>query len=327
MLGQDDFPIMNADKSNIWQLDIEQSSSMMVEWLHTSAKEIISNLRSQEVAKISKLILELDGRIELSELILQNPTVLMILRALTIRDIGMSQFSTFTGYGGTLIKRIEMGETIPEREFALKAASILANEMDYTLVPWLNEKRLPDNTEVNRAAIIALDRILRRTLSTKMRYKHEPRQLGKLEEYLVRRGYSKIDRSVVRQSLIEMPNGTFSFGVNVEGKRPDGEVLKQQVDALIKPFSKSIGLLPIFLEAKSMSDTVNPNKRQKEEFAKVLNVRNKWQQGSNYLFFILLLGGTVPYRYLENEAGFGLDWIWEHRIEDLDKLFKWYAEK
>jgi type II restriction enzyme len=93
---------------------------------------------------------------------------------------------------------------------------------------------------------------------------------------------------------------------------------------LIMPFSKSGGLLPIFLEAKSMTDEVNPNKRQKEEAQKVDNVRRKWQDKSERLNFILLLGGTVPRRYLEVEAGSGLDWIWEHRVNDLNRLLDWY---
>jgi type II restriction enzyme len=83
-------------------------------------------------------------------------------------------------------------------------------------------------------------------------------------------------------------------------------------------------LLPIFLEAKSMTDEVNPNKRQKEEAQKVESARRRWQTPDEKLNFILLLGGTVPKRYLQVEAGSDLDWIWEHRVEDLKLILDWY---
>ena len=124
-----------------------------------------------------------------------------------------------------------------------------------------------------------------------------------------------------------MPKGTYAFRVSIEGQTSDGLPLMQTVDALIKPFSKTDNLLPIFLEAKSMTDEVNPNKRQKEEAQKVESARRRWQTDSERLNFVLLLGGTVPKRYLQVEAGSDLDWIWEHRVQDLKMLLDWYKHQ
>jgi type II restriction enzyme len=107
----------------------------------------------------------------------------------------------------------------------------------------------------------------------------------------------------------------------VNGKTSEDLILKQNVDVLIKPLSYATDALPIFMEAKSMSDEVNPNKRQKEEAQKINNLIRMWgSRSASDIIYLLLLGGTVPRRYLEVEAGSGIDWIWEHRVEDLKIL-------
>ena len=91
----------------------------------------------------------------------------------------------------------------------------------------------------------------------------------------------------------------------------------QSVDVVLKPLGSSTEQLPVFIEAKSMTDKVNPNKRQKEEAQKAASLRRKWGSTGETVHFLLLLGGTVPKRYLIVERDSGLDWIWEHRVEDL----------
>jgi type II restriction enzyme len=71
------------------------------------------------------------------------------------------------------------------------------------------------------------------------------------------------------------------------------------------------------LEAKSAGEYANVNKRRKEEAAKVTQLRRTY--GSRVRFY-LFLGGYFDTGYLGYEAAEGIDWIWEHRIDDLAEL-------
>jgi type II restriction enzyme len=77
------------------------------------------------------------------------------------------------------------------------------------------------------------------------------------------------------------------------------------------------GSIPILLEAKSAGDFTNTNKRRKEEAAKVVQLRATY---GKHVRFILFLCGYFDSGYLGYEAAEGIDWIWEHRIDDLKRL-------
>ena len=314
-------PLMNATSSENWERDRVIAKEEIIDWLAitTSTK----NSRSLIENQISKLLDELSNLNSVEKAILKNPKILTSLRSLTRRDIGTSQIATFLGVGTSMYEAIERAEK-PVSPILVQLVSLLKKELDESLAPWIVEGRSPTKDEMNRSVIVAADRILKRSTSTELRYKHEPRQLDKLKEYLDSKGFKEVNGTGILNPRKDMKQGSYAFRVNIDGLTVDGVTLKQNVDTLIMPFSKSPGVLPIFLEAKSMTDEVNPNKRQKEEAQKVDNVRRKWQGKDERLNFVLLLGGTVPRRYLEVEAGSGLDWIWEHRVHDLDKLLDWY---
>jgi len=75
--------------------------------------------------------------------------------------------------------------------------------------------------------------------------------------------------------------------------------------------------LPILIEAKSAGDFTNVNKRWKEEAIKMTYLKATY---GNDVVFVLFLCGYLNAAYLGNEAAEGIDWIWEHRSEDLDQL-------
>ncbi len=314
-------PLMNATSSEKWENDRIVAKEEIIDWLAitTSTK----NSRSLVENQISDLLNELSILKSVEKAIVKNPQILTSLRSLTRRDIGTSQIATFLGVGTSMYEAIERAEK-PVAPILSNIVSLLQKELDESLAPWIVENRSPTKDEMNRSVIVAADRILKRSTSTELRYKHEPRQLDKLKRYLDSKGYNEVNGTGISNPRKDMKSGSYAFRVNIDGLTIDGVTLKQNVDTLIMPFSKSSDVLPIFLEAKSMTDEVNPNKRQKEEAQKVDNVRRKWQGKNERLNFVLLLGGTVPRRYLEVEAGSGLDWIWEHRISDLDKLLDWY---
>ena len=75
--------------------------------------------------------------------------------------------------------------------------------------------------------------------------------------------------------------------------------------------------LPLLIEAKSAGDFTNVNKRRKEEATKMTQLRRTYGRDVR---FILFLCGYFDSGYLGYEAAEGIDWVWEHRIEDLRKF-------
>lgn len=73
----------------------------------------------------------------------------------------------------------------------------------------------------------------------------------------------------------------------------------------------------MLLEAKSAGDFTNTNKRRKEEATKMRQLRNVFGPDVR---FILLLGGYFDSGYLGYEAAEGIDWVWEHRLDDLKEF-------
>ena len=109
--------------------------------------------------------------------------------------------------------------------------------------------------------------------------------------------------------------GTFSFRMNIVV----GEALKVNipVDAVVQPKKLRPDALPILIEAKSAGDFTNVNKRRKEEATKIRQIRSKYGETAQFLLFLC---GYFDSGYLGYEAAEGIDWIWEHRIEDFDRL-------
>ncbi|MCL5265527.1 MAG: XamI family restriction endonuclease, partial [Chloroflexi bacterium] len=75
--------------------------------------------------------------------------------------------------------------------------------------------------------------------------------------------------------------------------------------------------LPLLIEAKSAGDYTNVNKRRKEEAMKITQLKKTY---GPEIRFILFLCGYFDSGYLGYEAAEGIDWVWEHRIDDLTQF-------
>jgi hypothetical protein len=93
--------------------------------------------------------------------------------------------------------------------------------------------------------------------------------------------------------------------------------VKIPIDVVIQPKSLRPSRLPVLIEAKSAGDFTNVNKRRKEEAKKMAQLRTQF---GDKVELILFLCGYFDAGYLGYEAADGMDWIWEHRISDMDRL-------
>jgi hypothetical protein len=189
--------------------------------------------------------------------------------------------------------------------------------LDVDLFPWLVANREATDLERYRASTIVADRLCGAQSDPIIRNAQEVRQLEVLSAYVQKKGYRRKTHPA-SSPLNEMEPGTFAHRMVVKGTKPDGRPINIPVDFVIQRRQAKPDRIPILIECKSAGDFTNVNKRRKEEAVKVTQIRNTPGLGSAE--FVLFLCGYFDTPYLGYEAGEGIDWIWEHRLEDAEEL-------
>ena len=217
-----------------------------------------------------------------------------------------------------LVNNMEQGK-IPKNmpldklDRELKRIGLIIEKLaDEDICIWLKEKRTPTKDEVYRASTIIADRLCGAASDPIIRNAQEKRQLQALGEWLKQNGYI-LRGSGSGLKFNSMLPGTFSFHLNVPVTQESEKKINMPIDAVIMPKSAQVGAFPLLIEAKSAGDYTNTNKRRKEEATKFRQLCNEYGE----VTFVLLLCGYFDPGYLGYEASEGIDWIWEHRLDDL----------
>jgi hypothetical protein len=202
--------------------------------------------------------------------------------------------------------------------YLARISSTIAKMIDADIFPWLGEKRTPTEEERYRSSTIVADRLCGAIAEPIVRNAQEKRQLDLLERRLVSKGY-RLKAHPATVPLTEMEAGTFTFRQNVlvQSQNENAKGIRIPIDAVIQPRNANLPHLPLLIEAKSAGDFTNVNKRRKEEATKINQLKATY---GNQIVFVLLLCGYFDAAYLGYEAAEGIDWVWEHRIEDIDQL-------
>jgi type II restriction enzyme len=309
---------VNADKPERWPADIRASIDLYNRWFMDFApaayravqdKTIRDALRAMEVTR--------DLRDLTGEQLRSHPGILPALRMATAPPLAVDRVVGLAGTSRALVGAMERG-CLPSRMNQAKVqqeidavAAVLQRMFDRHLFSWLDSNTVPTAAERQHAASIIADRLTGAVANPVIRNAQEGRQLSALTAWLEPRGYRE-QRHPPGESIEMMEPGTFAYRMNVDGGR-DGEV-KIPVDAVVQPHRPRATGLPLLIEAKSAGDFVNVNKRRKEEADKVRHLR---QRHGDAIEYVLLLGGFFDSGYLSYEARAGIDWVWEHRLDDL----------
>lgn len=313
---------VNLDKPNRWKSDIIQSVDMYNNWFMEFAPVAFRTTRIQTIVDV-KTTLKLTANLtNINTIILRgHPEILPTLRMSTCPPLAVDRLIGLAGVPSSMVKRMEGEKKLPvrmvdlavEKELA-KICSIFAKMADPDIFVWMGRKTAPTPTEVHRAATIVADRLCGAVANPIIRNAQEKRQLAAIKTWLEARGYKQLPPGDGTR-FDTMPEGTFSFRMNVPVKLEDGvRVVNIPVDAVIMPNGAKAKQLPIFFEAKSAGDFTNTNKRRKEEAVKMAQLRTTY---GKKVKFNLFLCGYFDSGYLGYEAAEGIDWVWEHRIDDL----------
>ena len=192
---------------------------------------------------------------------------------------------------------------------------IIRRLFDKDLMPWLKEQLKPKKHELFLASAIIGDRVCGTLADPLIRNEQERRQLRNISDFLTERAYSPADTKDIPDWRAMRP-GTFAYHLNVPVKLGRRQSVKIPVDVAIMRKNAKAGDLPLLVERKSAGDFTNTNKRRKEEAAKHEQLKATY---GGAVEFVLFLCGYFDSGYLGYEAAEGIDWVWEHRISDLEK--------
>ncbi len=313
---------VNLDKVSRWKADIALSVDMYNDWFMQFAPVAFRTTRISTTAEVEATLKATNNLTNIKpSLMRKHPEILPTLRMSTCPPIAVDRLIGLAGVSPTLVKAMELNKRLPMRMLAsdadmhlTKIGSILERLADPDIFVWLGRKAPPTKVELHRAATIVADRLCGAVANPIIRNAQEKRQLAVIKDWLEARGYVQTPgRDGVKFNA--MKPGTFSFRLNVPVKLEGGtKQVNIPIDAVIMPLAANRGDLPVLFEAKSAGDYANTNKRRKEEAIKMAQLRNNY--GAK-LRFNLFLCGYFDGGYLGYEATEGIDWVWDHRIEDL----------
>jgi hypothetical protein len=312
---------INADKPHLWKADVAASVDQFNKWFMRFAPVAFRSTRVKTTKHVQAALLAThDLRSLNAETLKANPEALPTLRMCTAPPLAVDRLIGLAKASKSLIGSMEEGKLAVrmEQRTLMKnlnsVCCVLSRLLDRDIFPWLETRTEPSDHERERASTIVADRLCSAVANPIVRNAQERRQLDRIAAYLEKRGYAKQPHPA-GTPLTRMQPGTFAFRMNV----PVGKAHKIiiPVDVVIQPKKVRADRMPILIEAKSAGDFTNTNKRRKEEATKIHQLQEAY--GEN-VPFVLFLCGYFGTDYLGYEAAEGLDWVWEHRIDDLLKL-------
>lgn len=313
---------INADKPHLWKVDVAASVDLFNAWFLKFAPRTFIETRAKTTELVKGALKGLDNlRAITPGALKKQPAVLPTLRMSTAPPIARDRLIGLAGARPSVVFSMEDGR-LPKRmagdqldQQLEQVCETLKRLLDRDLFPWLEQVREPTETELYRASTIIADRLTGAVADPLIRNAQEREQLAMIGKYLKAKGYVQ-QAPASGQDLTKMKPGTFAFRLNVPVAEGEHRV-NIPIDVVIQPKKPHPSRLPILIEAKSAGDFTNTNKRRKEEAQKVHQLRSMY---GKEIRFILFLRGYFDTGYLGYEAAEGLDWIWEHRIDDMLQL-------
>ena len=313
---------VNLDKPHLWKADVARSVDMYNDWFMRFAPHAFRSTRLQTTKDVEAALRATGNLTNVQPALLrEHPEILPTLRMSTCPPLAVDRLIGLAGVSPNVVKCMEMEGRLPVRMAAidadrelLKIATIIGQLADPDIFVWLNRSTKATKVEVHRAATIIADRLCGAVANPIIRNAQEKRQLAEIKSWLEARGYRQL--AIGEGTKFQtMPPGTFSFRLNVPVKLEGGvQSVNIPVDAVVMPKNALAGDFPLMFEAKSAGDFTNTNKRRKEEAVKMAQLRSTY---GDKVRFNLFLCGYFDSGYLGYEAAEGIDWVWEHRIDDM----------
>ncbi len=316
---------VNMDKPHRWKVDVARSVDFYNDWFMRFAPQAYRETREETTNQVESA-LQLTGNLtDISpKTLTEHPEILPILRMATAPPIARDRLIGLASISPNLVRNMELKRRISPNmakatavEQLDKIGALIRKLADIDIFPWLENEHTPKEADIHRAATVVADRLCGAVADPIIRNAQERRQLASIRQWLEQRGYKHVKPAAIEE-FRKMERGTFVYHLNVKVTLKGGQMrINIPVDVAIMPKKRAKKGQPVLVECKSAGDFTNTNKRRKEEAVKIAQLRSNYGKD---ICFILFLCGYFDSGYLGFEAAEGLDWVWEHRIDDLGKF-------
>lgn len=316
---------VNRDKPDLWKSDVAQSVDMYNQWFLDFAPAAFRTTRVKTTQEVEHALRQTDLLRNVKPEVLKRwPEVLPTLRMSICPPLAADRLIGLSGVPSNLVKTIEHRKKMPDLlesgqlDAHLRSiGAVIERLADPDIFVWLGRKEPATEVEVARAATIVADRLCGAVANPIIRNAQEQRQLASIAAWLQARGYVPAPAAPGLKPEALSP-GTFSFHLNIPVKLEDArKQINLPIEAVIMPRSAAKDDFPLLFEAKSAGDYTNVNKRRKEEAAKMSQLRRTYGSKARLNLFLC---GYFDAGYLGYEAAEGIDWVWEHRLDDLEQF-------
>ena len=314
---------INWNKPERWKADVQKSVFFYNDWFLNFAPDTYISARKEAISKVESAFQKTECFNSLSiDMLKAAPETITILRLATTPPLARDRLVGLADITKNLMEKMEEGRFPPKMNqkdidnSLYRIIDIINRLLDTDIMPWLEGKRFPHEMDRLLATHVIGDRVCGSLSDPIIRNEQERRQLNSISEYLNNKGYTFVESKDI-DNFMAMEPGTYSYHLNVPAKMRDGKPVNMPIDVVFKRKNAKEDEMPVLVECKSAGDFTNTNKRRKEEATKIEQFKLKY---GNKVEFILFLCGYFDSGYLGFEASEGIDWIWEHRIEDIEKL-------
>jgi XamI restriction endonuclease len=302
-----------AKDPQLWEPDIARSVDEYNTWYLAHSPGIWADARGRAVEVAAQAMDETDNFREFTPDSLQAfPGALVVARAAVSPMMARDRLIGFAGVSGNLVRSMELQNLVPPRLRDVRSqlellSSFLVTKLDPGLFPWIEEGRDPTAAERDKTLLVLGERLTRAFYDPELRNEQERRQKVLMRAYLQASGFRES-----AEAAFALPAGTFGMGRNIVGIREDGGAQNLPTDCVIRPREPDLPL--VCVEMKSAGDFTNVNKRRKEESDKHAALH---RAHGDAVVMLLQLFGYFDRTYLAFESSAGLDWAWDHRLDDL----------
>ncbi len=300
-----------------WQHDIDRSVAEYDKWYLGESPGMFVHARERAIVEVEEAMrVTNDFRTFVTDALVARPGVLFVARMCVSPPMARDRFVGFSGASKNLVLSMERDGVIPARTRGLGMqlrvmCDFLLPLLDPEIFCWLADDRSPTVKDRYKALLIIGERLANALYLPVLRNAQEMRQKQLMRAYLEGEGFEE-----TVELPFEMSPGTFSFGRNVRVVQEGGAPQNLPMDCVVSPLDPDLPLACV--EMKSAGDFTNVNKRRKEESSK--HDALKRAHGDRTVF-LLQLFGYFGYPYLGFEAAAGIDWAWDHRLDDLAQHF------
>lgn len=303
--------VRNRDKTpGDWAPDIQQSISEFNAWFRTTAPNEYANARLYAASTVAESFETSDGFRHFDAALLRKaPATLQIARQACAPPLARDRLASLAAVDRTAVKALEAGRVpakLTDQDLA-RIATTIDSMLDPELFAWVPLGDTPSSREREKAIDVLSDRLTLAIANPVIRNAQEKRQMTIMTGYLASQPKPYRQTDVSNDA---MPPGTYALRRNVPLANEDGSQTNLPVDCVISTHSRGPLLC---VEMKSAGDEANVNKRRKEEAAKHSGLKRTYGDRATML---LQLFGHFNTSYLQYEARAGLDWFWDHRMDD-----------